>query len=349
MRATTGYPFSLDTPKTRKLVELTKKFLRIACSHDNAFTFTIKDVCMDLKIESRRLYDLINVLEAIDIITKSAGSQYQFVGLNHIDRALLGFEEMALREQIRAPDSNSRFKLQDLSVWFMKQLIHAFPNSVSLVSIETALSLKSSHVRRLYDITNILEGMKLITITNQRGSKPSYTWTRILLSDVCRSIISGGSTLTSPMAPSDRSYFESPFCPSIVGTGRLVRTPSALDKISLVQLSTPSQALVIDNDLYLGISRNTPGTRTFINSLMYLKMSKSSAFPPASGTPSATPVSAEYFRGNLYATPNLLNLASSTADSSMGATFNPLPPLVQGPRPEYADDAGLDVNALYYN
>lgn len=176
-------------PKVRKLVDLTRKFFAIACNHEEPFGFTIKEVCDKLAIESRRLYDLINVLEALGIIIKQQGPHYEFIGLAFVDQAVQAFVSRAASSSSTSLNANTRFKLHELSIWFMSHIIKAAPGNVSLASIESTLGLKSSQVRRLYDITNILEGMHLITIINQRGSKPSYSWNNESLSTVCRGII----------------------------------------------------------------------------------------------------------------------------------------------------------------
>lgn len=193
-------------PKVRKLVDLTRKFFAIACNHEEPFGFTIKEVCDKLAIESRRLYDLINVLEALGIIIKQQGPHYEFIGLAFVDQAVQAFVSRAASSSSTSLNANTRFKLHELSIWFMSHIIKAAPGNVSLASIESTLGLKSSQVRRLYDITNILEGMHLITIINQRGSKPSYSWNNESLSTVCRGIITKADQMGLGTSLSEKSF-----------------------------------------------------------------------------------------------------------------------------------------------
>ncbi|TNJ30024.1 E2F/DP family winged-helix DNA-binding domain-containing protein [Giardia muris] len=280
-------------PKVRKLVDLTRRFFAIACNHDEPFEFTIKEVCDKLLIESRRLYDLINVLEALGIIVKRQGSHYEFIGLLNVDRAVQAFVDRAISGTSSAAhniDSNSRFKLHELSIWFMTQLIRASPQSISLISVEATLNLKSSQVRRLYDITNILEGMRLITISNQRGSKPSYYWNEGRLSDVCRNIIgkveeprststsdSSADYSTETSSESHEADTSPQRSPSSDILDSKSNPPAHRPQLRVVNLMTPSRALLVDNSEYWGIDQDTPQTRRFIDSLLKLSQSKVSA------------------------------------------------------------------------
>ena len=113
------------SPKVRKLVDLTRKFFAIACNHEEPFEFTIKEVCDKLAIESRRLYDLINVLEALGIIIKRQGPHYEFIGLAFVDQAVQTFVTRAGLSSSTGLNANTRFKLHELSIWFMSHIIKA--------------------------------------------------------------------------------------------------------------------------------------------------------------------------------------------------------------------------------
>lgn len=392
------------SPKVRKLVDLTRKFFAIACNHEEPFEFTIKEVCDKLAIESRRLYDLINVLEALGIIIKRQGPHYEFIGLAFVDQAVQTFVTRAGLSSSTGLNANTRFKLHELSIWFMSHIIKAAPGHVSLTSIETTLGLKSSQVRRLYDITNILEGMHLITIINQRGSKPSYSWNNERLSTVCRSIImkadqAGVSTSSSGKSLKDGCTLRGghslldidPDCyPPRKRKRALYRNPSndcsstssrsescsassdsalpscesaeidlaspVLDKLrntehvsqspisdatspqegsgtmQVVNLSSPSKAVLVSDHAYWGISHDTPQTRRFVSSLLKLSQEKEQQLSLPTALPSTTPIVPTTPCGTVLPlcksfmdqTPHLQKLYTDVCEGSVSTELTPL-------------------------
>lgn len=392
------------SPKVRKLVDLTRKFFAIACNHEEPFEFTIKEVCDKLAIESRRLYDLINVLEALGIIIKRQGPHYEFIGLAFVDQAVQTFVSQAASSNSSSLNANSRFKLHELSIWFMSHIIKAAPGSVSLASIENTLGLKSSQVRRLYDITNILEGMHLITIINQRGSKPSYSWNNERLSTVCRSIItkvdqmgldvppSGKLAKDGSVSKSGHSLLEidpncypprkrkrtlhrnssddcssttsssescsesnessmhscesaeivlaSPVAGALCAAQQVSQSPisnsisprEGLGAMQIVNLSSPSKAVLVSDHAYWGISHDTPQTRRFVSTLLKLSQEKEQKHIPAAGplstthTASITPcgTAMPLRKGFMDQTPHLQKLYADAREGSVSTELTPL-------------------------
>lgn len=392
------------SPKVRKLVDLTRKFFAIACNHEEPFEFTIKEVCDKLAIESRRLYDLINVLEALGIIIKRQGPHYEFIGLAFVDQAVQTFVNQAASSGSSSLNANSRFKLHELSIWFMNHIIKAAPGSVSLASIESALGLKSSQVRRLYDITNILEGMHLITIINQRGSKPSYSWNNERLSTVCRNIITkadqmgldtpsagrlakarstaGGanspadidptcypprkrkrvfhrsssndcsstssssescSTSNETTMPSFESLeidLASPMFDRSRTAEHISQSPSTISRspqegsgaMQIVNLSSPTKAVLVSGHAYWGISHDTPQTRRFVSTLLKLSQEKEqkhinmaeslNTTNTAPTTPCGTAM--PLCKGIMDQTPHLQQLYTDAREGSVSTELTPL-------------------------
>ncbi|CAH8334458.1 unnamed protein product [Eruca vesicaria subsp. sativa] len=83
--------------KEKSLGVLVSNFMRLY-NRDDVDLFGIDDAAAKLGVERRRIYDVVNILESIGVVSRKGKSLYSWNGFLHIPRSLHQLKEEGLRE-----------------------------------------------------------------------------------------------------------------------------------------------------------------------------------------------------------------------------------------------------------
>ncbi|OMO72493.1 hypothetical protein CCACVL1_17766 [Corchorus capsularis] len=134
-----------------------QKSLGVLCSNfltlynkDGIDLIGLDEAAARLGVERRRIYDIVNVLESVGVLTRRAKNRYTWKGFGAIPKAL-----------------------QDLKT----EMISLDDAAKLLLGNAHNTSIMRTKVRRLYDIANVLSSMNLIEKTHTIDTrKPAFRW-----------------------------------------------------------------------------------------------------------------------------------------------------------------------------
>ncbi|KAH6830250.1 hypothetical protein C2S53_000219 [Perilla frutescens var. hirtella] len=198
--------------KEKSLGLLCTNFLRLY-NRDGVDSIGLDDAALQLGVERRRIYDIVNILEGIGVLQKKAKNQYSWKGFSAISGALKVLKEQGHKEEFHTYIANvSNQKEQRLlsdskSEWpdmcfesdkehrrekslglltqnFVKLFLCSDMEIISLDGAAIALlgdghdpTAMRTKVRRLYDIANVFSSMQLIEkIRDPENGKPAFRW-----------------------------------------------------------------------------------------------------------------------------------------------------------------------------
>lgn len=114
-------PSMSETGSKHRTYSRKQKSLGLLCSNfmslynrDGVDSIGLDDAANKLGVERRRIYDIVNVLESVGVLSRRAKNQYTWKGFKAIPKALAALRDEGLREKFGSSDgSKEKFKVVD--------------------------------------------------------------------------------------------------------------------------------------------------------------------------------------------------------------------------------------------
>ena len=165
---------STSQRRAKSLGELCKKFVQLYADESHcvvSLDWTTARLC----VERRRIYDIINILECLDVVSRLGKNTYQWNGLQRIPATLKKLAEMDKVPPYRRDKSLGLLCLNFLHLFLHSQPVLSLKQAAACIADNCDEHQVKTKIRRLYDISNILVFLRLAE-KSWTGSKAVYVW-----------------------------------------------------------------------------------------------------------------------------------------------------------------------------
>lgn len=151
--------------KEKSLEELSRKFIDAYEGKDSNI-LALDQVTVRFNVERRRVYDVINILESLKVVTKQGKNQYKWEGLK---QALKTIRNCQMQNHCTNAMKSSARSLEALASEFLFLFLHYKP-AITLEEAARHLlkdelvnpQIIKTKIRRLYDIVNVFKALGLV-------------------------------------------------------------------------------------------------------------------------------------------------------------------------------------------
>lgn len=188
--------------KTKSLGLLAENFISTYSTTENA-PISIDHAAKHLGVERRRIYDIINIFESLDIVQRKCKNTYDWMGVQHLPQVFGKFQQDAFLEFTQEAIENGLYQgaslnprqvstplgqkksLGKLSQQFVQLFLvgrkimnlKEVSDKILGTTTENIRGLKTK-IRRLYDIANVFLSLGLVQKLEgeTRRDKPNFCW-----------------------------------------------------------------------------------------------------------------------------------------------------------------------------
>lgn len=166
--------------KEKSLEELSKRFMQMLLERSGQHV-SLEEVSEQLGVERRKIYDIINIMESIRLITRQEKNAIRLQTLSSL--------EAFIHEVHHSPPLQKQARKEKQLEYLAQGFIRLFRTNDLQVSLEKiALTLATpeqkasnqqhlkTRVRRLYDIANVFKSIGLVSKVKLENNKPGYAW-----------------------------------------------------------------------------------------------------------------------------------------------------------------------------